>query len=307
MGKVVVVGSFITDIAVYTPRFPVDGESVIGERMKFGPGGKGSNQATAAHRAGAEVTMVTKLGGDFMAEIALNHYKNEKMDMKYVYRDNECETGSAVIEIHKETAENRIIVTTAANEKITREEVFAAEKEFAECDVVLLQHETSPESLAAAIDLGNKYNKKIILNTAPMREVDRSLFAKVDFVTPNETEAEYYSGVKVTDLESARKAAAVFKEMGAKNVLITLGKAGAYVKAGDIDEIVPPFTVKAVDTTGAGDAFNGGFAAALSEGKDIISAVKFASALAAVSVTRPGTSPAMPYREEIDAFLAERA
>ena len=307
MGKVVVVGSFITDIAVYTPRFPVDGETVIGDRMKFGPGGKGSNQATAAHRAGAEVTMITKIGGDFMAEIARSHYEKEKMDMKYVYEDTSCETGSAVIEIHQESAENRIIVTTAANERITAEEVYAAEKEFAECDVVLIQHETSPESIFAAVEMGNKYNKPIILNTAPIRDIDCSIFSKVDFVTPNETEAEYYSGVKVTDLESARKAAEVFLSQGVKNVLITLGKAGAYVKAGDVDTIVPPFTVKAVDTTGAGDAFNGGFAAALSEGKDIISAVKFASALAAISVTRPGKSPAMPQREEIELFMAERA
>ncbi len=303
MGKVVVVGSFITDIAVYTPRFPADGETIIGDRTKFGPGGKGSNQATAAHRAGAEVIMVTKLGGDFMADIALEHYRNEKMDMSYIYRDNECETGSAVIEINMQTAENKIVVTPAANEKITREEVLAAEKDFADCDIVLLQCEMSEVALETAIELGNKYGKTIILNTAPMRDIDRSLFSKIDFVTPNETEAEYYSGVKVTDLESARKAAAVLKEQGAKNVLITLGKMGSYINAGDIDTIVPPYKVEAVDTTGAGDAFNGGFACALSEGKDIISAVKFASALAGLSVTRTGTSPAMPYREEIDAFM----
>lgn len=134
MSKIVVVGSFITDVAVYTPRFPKEGESVMGSRMKFGPGGKGSNQATAAGRAGGDVIMVTKLGGDFMAEIALAHYKSEGMSLKYIYKDESCETGSAVIEINERTGENKIVVMTAANERLTGEEVRAAECEIEGCD-----------------------------------------------------------------------------------------------------------------------------------------------------------------------------
>lgn len=303
MSKIVVVGSFITDVAVYTPRFPKEGESVMGSRMKFGPGGKGSNQATAAGRAGGDVIMVTKLGGDFMAEIALAHYKSEGMSLKYIYKDESCETGSAVIEINERTAENKIVVMTAANERLTGEEVRAAECEIEGCDAVLLQLEANPEAFFTAAELGRKHGKTVILNTAPVREIDESIFALTDYVTPNETEASYYSGIEVVDESSARKAAEALIGKGAKNVIITLGKMGAYIKADGVDTVVPSYNVKAVDTTGAGDAFNGGLAVALAEGKDVVSAVMFANALAALSVTKNGTSPAMPYRREIEALM----
>lgn len=302
-GKVVVTGSFITDIAVYTPRFPADGETVSGRQIKFGPGGKGSNQATAAKRAGAEVTMITKVGTDFMSEIAFSHYKKEGMTTKYVYQLQDGETGSAIIEINTKTAENRIIVLKNANETITKEEVDNAEEEFQTCDVVLMQLESSEISLTESIRLGKKYGKMIVLNPAPAGKIDESIFADLDYVTPNETEAECFTGVRVTDESSAERAADCFIRKGVKNVIITLGKAGVYAKTKDFKGIVPSFPVKAVDTTGAGDAFNGGFCAALAEGMPVEKAIKFANALAGISVTRQGTSPVMPYRDEIEKML----
>ena len=302
-GKVVVTGSFITDIAVFTSRFPADGETVPGRSIQFGPGGKGSNQATAASRAGAEVIMITKIGTDFMGEIARTHYKNEIMTQKYVFTQEGGETGSAIIEINAETAENRIIVLKGANDALTKEEIDQAEAEFQECDVLLTQLEASQISVLESIRLARRYGKTVVLNPAPAGEIDEALFGEIDYFTPNETEAEFYTGIRVTDEQTAERAADRLLDKGVKNVIITLGKIGVYAKTKEFQGIVPAFRVKAVDTTGAGDAFNGGFCAALAEGKSVRDAVLFANALAALSVTRRGTSPAMPYRGEIEKML----
>ena len=305
MKKIVVVGSYITDIAVFTDTFPKDGETVIGQRVKFGPGGKGSNQATAARRAGAEVVMVTKTGKDSLREVAISHYSNEGMTTKYIYEDSNKETGSAIIEINTRTAENRIIVTLGATDFITKDEVEKARIELEICDGVLLQLESSLDALKEAMHLARKYKKPIILNPAPVREIDESIFEYVDYITPNETEAAHFTKVTVSDIESARKAATILMDKGANNVIITLGKKGAFVKTKTEDFMVPAFCVKAIDTTGAGDAFNGGFTVAIAEGKSIRDAVLFANAVAALSVTREGTSPAMPYRHEVEEFIKE--
>ena len=182
-GKVVVTGSFITDIAVFTSRFPADGETVPGRSIQFGPGGKGSNQATAASRAGAEVIMITKIGTDFMGEIARTHYKNEIMTQKYVYTQEGGETGSAIIEINAETAENRIIVLKGANDALTKEEIDQAEAEFQECDVLLTQLEASQISVLESIRLARRYGKTVVLNPAPAGEIDEALFGEIDYFT----------------------------------------------------------------------------------------------------------------------------
>lgn len=302
-GKIVVMGSFIADIAVMVPKFPKEGETLHGSSMLIGPGGKGSNQATAAKRAGADVVMITKLGDDFMRSIAVSHYERENMTQKYVYTQKGGQTGTAVVEINESTAENRIIVLTAANKAITKEDVRNAEEEFKTCDVVLVQLETSDAPLSEAVMLARKHGKISVLNPAPAGPVCDEVFRNTDYFIPNETEAEYYTKIRVTDEESAERAADILLAKGVKNVLITLGKAGVYAKTKDFKGIVPGFTVKAVDTTGAGDAFCGGFCTALAEGKPLKEAVRFANALAAISVTRHGTSQAMPYRTEIDALL----
>ncbi len=300
--KIVVVGSFIVDITGFAPRFPADGETILGSSLKMGPGGKGSNQATAASRAGGQVIMITKVGTDVLGAIAHDHYKNEGMTEQFVTVTDRADTGSAFIEVNETTGENRIIVIKGANELITAEEVYAAEEEIASADAVLTQLESSMESVVALKELAKKHNKPFIINPAPMQEVPEGFFDGVDYFTPNETEAEFFSGVKVTDRESAEQAAQKLLRLGVKNVVITLGKKGVFWTDGKDAALVPTTDLKPVDTTGAGDAFNGGLTVAVSEKRPIIDALKFANCVASISVTRRGTSPAMPTREEVDAL-----
>jgi len=299
MSKIVGPGSLIVDITGYANHLPVDGETTLGSTLKMGPGGKGSNQLTAAHRAGAEVRIISKIGKDFLADIMLNHYKNEGMSTEYIGVSETGETASAIIEVNEETAQNRIIVIKGANEEITAKDVLAAEKDFADCDVVLTQLETSMESILESKKLAKKYNKTFILNTAPFQDIPDDLIVDADYITPNETEAEFFSKIPVTDEESAEKAALKLLEMGAKNVVITLGKSGVFYSNGKEKIMIPSIKVDAVDTTGAGDAFNGGFATAIASGADIKTALRFANCVGALSVTKRGTSPAMPHKEEI--------
>lgn len=302
--KVVVAGSFIVDVVGFAPRFPKDGETVIGSTVKFGPGGKGSNQATAASRAGAEAIMITKIGVDVLSNIAIEHYNAEGMSQKYVYRTDKAPTGTAFIEVSETTGENRIIVVKGANELLSAVEVAAAEEEIATCDAVLAQLESSDEAIVELFRLAMRHGKRIILNPAPARQVPEGLFEVVDYLTPNETEAEYFSGVPVKNPEDAGLAAEKLLGLGVKNVIITLGKHGAFYSDGNNKLLVPTTDLKAVDTTGAGDAFCGALAVALSEGMDILRAIRFANCAASISVTRVGTSQAMPYRHEINELYA---
>ena len=299
MGKVVGPGSLIVDVTGFAPHLPVAGETVMGSKIRFGPGGKGSNQMTAAHRAGAEAKIIGCRGMDVLGRILEEHYRTEGMSEEYVAILPDADTGSALIEIDEEDAQNRIIVIFAANEMVKEDAVLAAEKDFADCDAVLTQFETTTEAVLTAKKLAKKYQKPFILNPAPFVEVPDSLFDGVDYVTPNETEAEFYTGVKVDTIEDCRKAAEKFFEKGVKNVVITLGVRGVFFTNGKEEIFVPALNVKAVETTGAGDAFNGGFVTAIAEGYPIETALKFATCTAAISVTRLGSSPSMPYREEI--------
>lgn len=303
MGKVVGVGSLIVDITGYAKHLPVDGETTLGSRLKMGPGGKGNNQMTAAKRAGADAVIISKTGDDFLSDIMLNHYKNEGMSTKYITSESGGETGSALIEVNEETAQNRIIVMKCANDKITAEDVNAAENEFSDCDTVLTQLETSIESVEECKRLAVKYNKPFILNPAPFQELPGNFFDKIDYITPNETEAEFFTGIHIADENDAKKAAEALLKMGAKHIIITLGKNGVFYSDGKRDIKLTSIKVKAVDTTGAGDAFNGGFAAALAMGLDDETALKFANCTGALSVTKFGTAPSMPRKEEILALL----
>lgn len=303
MAKIIGPGSLIVDVTGYAPHLPVAGETTKGSTLRFGPGGKGSNQMTAAHRAGSDVRIISCRGDDVLGQILKKHYATEGMSEQYVKIDPNAETASALIEIDESDAQNRIIVIFAANEQVGRESVYAAEADFADCDAVLTQFETTAEAVIAAKELAHKYGKPFILNPAPYLPVDRSLFDGVDFVTPNETEAEQFTGIKVDTVEDCRRAAQKFFEMGVKNVIITLGVRGAFYTNGKEEVIVPSIKVKAVETTGAGDAFNGGLATAIAEGLPMQTALQFATCTAAISVTRLGSSPSMPYRHEIVALM----
>ena len=299
MAKIVGPGSLIVDVTGFAPHLPVAGETTKGSEIRLGPGGKGSNQLTAAHRAGSDVRIIGCRGDDAFGQVLKDHYAREKMSESYIRVIPGGSTACALIEIDEQTAQNRIIVIFASNELVTKEDIFAAEAEFADCDAVLTQFETSHEAVFAAKELARRYHKPFILNPAPFIDIPKSVFDGVDYVTPNETEAEQFTGCSVNSPEECKEAAAAFMKMGVRNVVITLGSRGVYFTDGSKELLIPAAKVKAVETTGAGDAFNGGFATAIAEGMPIEKALYFASATAAISVTRHGSSPSMPYRHEI--------
>ena len=303
MAKIIGPGSLNVDVTGYAPHLPVHGETTKGTAIRVSPGGKGNNQMTAAHRAGAEVYIIGHRGSDMMGQIMARHYATEGMSEKYVCVDPLVETAGALIEIDETDGQNRIIVALSANEHVDRARVLAAETDFADCDAVLTQFETTIEAVLAAKELAAKYAKPFILNPAPYVPVPEGLFDGVDYVTPNETEAEQFTGIRVDAVEDCRKAAAKFFEMGVKKVIITLGVRGAYFTDGSEEIFVPALKVKAVETTGAGDAFNGGLATAIAEGMPMETALRFATCTAAISVTRLGSSQSMPSREEILALM----
>ena len=301
--KIIGPGSLNVDVTGYASRLPAAGETLIGRTIQFSPGGKGNNQMTAAHRAGAEVTILGCRGCDTLGQIMAAHYAAEGMSEKYVEVSPEVETASALIEIDDTDGQNRILIMPAANERVSRARVYAAEADFAATDVVLTQFETTTDTVRAAKELANKYGKPFILNPAPYVQGPAELFDGVDYVTPNETEAEAFTGIRIDSIEDCRAAARKFMEMGVKNVIITLGVRGVFYTDGAREVTVPALRVKAVNTTGAGDAFNGALATAIGEGRDIEAALKFATCTSAISVTREGAAASMPTRAEIEALL----
>lgn len=302
--KVVVAGSFNADITARTPRFPVGGETVLGSGFIIDPGGKGSNQAVAARKSGAETVMIARTGTDFLSEMAFELYKETGICTDFVFRTPNVSTGAAFIEVSEENGENRIIVISGANAKLSAEDIAVAEKDISGCGVVLTQLETPCESAAELFRLAAKHKRTTVLNPAPFRDVPVNLWSFADYITPNEIEAEYFTGVKVADGYSASEAAKVFLEKGVKNVIITLGNNGSFFSDGVNEYRIP--AVKAgtvVDTTGAGDCFTGAFCAALAEGRTVRESMLFASCAAGISVTRKGASASMPSRDETDALL----
>ncbi len=301
--KVTVFGSFVVDLMGRTPHLPVPGETVKGSMFKMGPGGKGFNQGVAAHKAGAEVTMVTKLGKDTFGQVALDAMKDLQMNTECIFQTEEAETGIALILVDENTSQNEILVVSGACNTVTDEEVESITDVIKESEYLLTQLETNLSSIEKVIDIAYKNGVKVILNTAPVQPIPDEVLSKVNLITPNEVEAEILTGICVDSEKAADQAAEWFFKRGVKNVIITLGGRGVYVSSEGKSEMIPAYKVDAIDTTGAGDAFNGGLLAALSEGKNIWDAVTFANALAALSVQRLGTTPAMPSREEIDQFL----
>ena len=301
--KVTVFGSFVVDLMGRTPHLPVPGETVKGSMFKMGPGGKGFNQGVAAHKAGADVTMVTKLGRDTFGNVALDAMKELNMNSDRVFMTDDTETGAALIMVDEKSSQNEIVVVLGACNTITDEEVDSITDVLKDSEYLLTQLETNVSSVERVVDIAYKNGVKVILNTAPVQPISDEILSKVDLITPNEVEAEILTGIHIDSKEAADKAAQWFFDKGVKNVLITLGGRGVYISSNGRSEIIPAYGVEAVDTTGAGDAFNGGLLAGLAEGKDLWESAVFANALAALSVQRLGTTPAMPLREEIDEFL----
>jgi ribokinase len=300
--NIIVVGSCNTDMVIKSKRIPVPGETILGGKFLMNPGGKGANQAVAAARLGGNVTFIARVGDDMFGKRSVELYKKEGMNTKFITTDPEQPSGVALIMVD-EKGENCISVAASANDTLTSKEVAAAEGLFNEGDIVLMQLETPLETIEYTAEMANKKGMKVILNPAPARELPASLLKNIYMVIPNETEAELLSGVHVTDFDSAKKAADVISGKGVDIVLITMGKRGAFVKEGDNYEIVPTYKTVPLDTTAAGDTFCGALCVAMSEGKSIKDAVKFANRSASVSVTRMGAQSSVPYRKEIDELI----
>jgi len=297
---VTVMGSFVADLAFRTGRIPAWGETLMGQSFKLGPGGKGSNQAVAAARAGGRVSFISKLGQDAFGEMARNMYQAEGIDTRFLFTTASA-TGAAAIIIDAEKGENAIIVVPGACFEVSTAEVDQARELIAGSSVFVAQLELPLAVVEHGLALAHALGVPTILNPAPAAPLPESIYRTIDYITPNETEAAALTGVPVTSIADAEKAADSFLARGVPNVLITLGAQGAYVKNARVKAHVPAVNAgPVVETTGAGDAFNGGFAVALSEGMDLVEAARFGCVTAGISITRPGTAPSMPTRAEID-------
>ena len=303
MGKILVFGSYVVDLASRAPHLPAPGETVRGSVFRMGPGGKGFNQAIAAGMAGGDVDVVVKIGRDSFAELAVRQLEKSGMSAEHLIYSDQEPTGTALILIDENTAQNSIIIVPGACGTVTPQEVLALEPLVCRAQYVLTQLETNLDATQAVIDMAHKCGAKNILNPAPAMQVSDELLAQVDIVTPNELEAEAITGIGIDGPEAAGRAAQYFFERGVGSVVITLGSRGAYAATPARACMIEPFQVEAVATTAAGDACNGGLAAALSEGKELFEACRFASAVAALCVTKMGTAPAMPARADVEAFL----
>lgn len=303
--KVAVFGSFVVDLMARAAHLPKAGETIKGSIFKMGAGGKGFNQGVAAHKSGADVAMITKVGHDTFADVALNVMDELNLSKEYILYNQDVSTGSAIIMVDEQTSQNKIIIVPGACSTITAQDVENLRPLLKECAYVLLQLEVNQDANERVVDIAKECGCKVILNTAPYQQVRDEFLSKVYMVTPNEVEAEMMTGIHVEDLDTAKKAAQIFYDKGVEVVLITLGERGVFISDHGREEIISAFKVDAVDTTGAGDAFNGGLLTALSEGKDLWEASHFASALAALSVQKIGTTPAMPTREEVEVFLKQ--
>jgi ribokinase len=300
---IVVMGSYVADLAFRTEKLPAWGETYMGTSFKLGPGGKGSNQAVAAARAGAKVSFISKLAHDAFGDLARKTYREEGIDTTHLF-ETETPTGAAAIIIDAVKGENAIIVVPGACFELTPQDVEQARGMISKSAVFVTQLELSLPTVEFGLKLAHSLGVPTILNPAPCCKLPDSIYQYCDYMTPNETEVEMLTGIRVTSLEDADRAADALLARGVRNAIITLGAQGALVKNAATRQHVPAFNAGAViETTGAGDAFNGGFAVALAENMDIVQAARFGCAVAGISVTRPGTAPSMPFRKEVDELL----
>ncbi|MFJ5159546.1 ribokinase [Pantoea sp. NPDC088449] len=303
-GKVCVFGSFNLDVVAVMNRFPMPGESLTAHNSMMGPGGKGANQATAALRAGARVHYIGKIGNDDFGMFARRHLEKTGFDAITLFTCKEKPTGNALIYVAGDDAENMISVYPGANTTVTAAEVTRCQPTVAAADILLVQLENNLSAIQRMIDNARVGGTFVIMNPAPWQKVSDALLAKVDLLTPNSTEAMQLSGVKVTDFASAQRAAEVLHRKGARQVIITLGTSGALLSvAGQAPLRIPLFPAQPLDTTGAGDAFNGALAARLASGDELTQAALFAAAYASLCVERSGAAHSMPSYAEALARL----
>ena len=304
MGKVVILGVFVADTAYRADRQPRIGETILGHSFALGPGGKGSNQAVAAAMAGAETHFISRLGRDAFADMALATWGRAGVTPA-VTQHSDSYTGAAYIFVEHGSGNNAIIICPGVAGQIATSDIDARRDLIAGADVFITQLEQPLPVALYALQMARAAGVRTLLNPAPAAALPEGMLALCDYVTPNETEAEALTGLPVTSVDQAIAAAKALRAMGAGAAIITLGAQGALYHDATQTVHVPVYDAgPVVETTGAGDAFNGGFAAALAGGADPVAAVRFGCATASISVTRPGTAPSMPARAEIDALMA---
>lgn len=296
--KILVVGSSNTDMVIKTNKFPAPGETILGGKFLMNAGGKGANQAVAAARLGGMVTFVGKIGDDIFGKQAVQQLEDEGINVDFVAVDPENPSGVAMITVDQK-AENSIVVAPGSNGTLSPTDFDKALAELDESEFVLMQLEIPIPTVEYIASNAARKQKKVILNPAPAAKLQNELLQNLYLMTPNETEAELLTGIKVVDDQSALKAATILHEKGVEIVIITMGAAGAFFLADSQSGIIKAPKVAAIDTTAAGDTFNGALAVALSEGKSIQESIEFANKAAAISVTRIGAQSSVPYRKEI--------
>lgn len=296
--KILVIGSSNTDMVIYTDHFPHPGETILGGRFLMNPGGKGANQAVASARLGGNVVFFGKIGKDIFGQEAIKNLEKESIDVSLVLTDPENSSGIAQIIVNKD-AGNCITVAPGANMDLREEDVDYVFAQISDMELLLLQLEIPLETIVYAAKLGHQMGKKVILNPAPATTLPNELYSHLYMITPNETEAEFLAGVKITDKHTAIKAAQILKNKGVEIVIITMGEKGALVCTETMNELIPAPQVKAIDTTAAGDTFNGALAVALIQGNDLLSSVRFANQAASIAVTRAGAQSSIPFINEL--------
>jgi ribokinase len=304
--RVTVVGSLNMDLVIRTPRIPSPGETIIGSAFQTVPGGKGANQAVAAARLGAQISMVGRVGQDAFGQALLHNIVGDGIDATHVTHDPEAATGVALIVVD-DLGENSIVVASGSNMRLSSADVDEAEAAIARASALLLQLENPLETAIRAAEIARVHRVPTILNPAPARSLPRRLLELVDVLVPNESEAALLSNMGTKDLSGAKAAALALRGKGVGVVILTLGEQGALL-AGEVGtEFFAAFDVTPVDTTAAGDAFVAGFAVALAEGKPMTEAVRWGNAAGALTVTRLGAQPSLPTRQELELLLAAGA
>jgi ribokinase len=302
--KIVVVGSCNTDMVIKADRLPVPGETILGGTFFMNPGGKGANQAVAAARMGGNVTLISKTGNDVFGKQSVMLYTAENIKTDYIFSDPKHPSGVALITVDAQ-GENCIVVASGANASLSPSDIDKASAEIESSDLILMQLEIPIETVEYVAEKAQKKDIKVILNPAPARALSDNLLKNLYIIIPNKSEAEILSGIKVTDIESAKLAANIISSKGVNIVVITLGSQGALIKEYDDFHFVDALKVEALDTTAAGDTFCGSVCVGLSEGKSILDSVKLAARAAAITVTRMGAQSSIPYRSELSSLDVE--
>jgi ribokinase len=303
--NILIVGSSNTDMVIKTSHLPVPGETILGGTFLMNPGGKGANAAVSAARLGANVVFICKTGNDVFGNQSVQIFKDAGIDVSHIVTDVEKPSGVALITVDRD-GENCIVVASGANATLSPQDLTCIEDLISSSDVVLMQLEIPLSTVQHVAALAFQKGVKVILNPAPACELPQEMLRYVNIITPNKTEAEMLTGIRVIDLQSAKSAAHALESKGIETVIITLGNMGALVLHDNVYSHIPAVPVDAIDTTAAGDVFNGALAVGLSGGKDIVDATRFASVAAAISVTKLGAQASAPYKQELETFIATK-